>query len=97
MKKKNNWKETAKLANRLADITGFGLSLVAPIFLLVWGALWLEERFALGDWILIAAIVCGFVTAGCTFYRFVSAEIRRADRESAEYRRRHGGGDKGEA
>ena len=81
-------KDTARLIGRLGDITGFGISLVTPIFLLVGGAVWLQNRFGLGDWIVAAAIVCGFISAGCTFYHFVSAEIKRASREGEEYLRR---------
>lgn len=86
MKNRLDWKSTSRLVSRLGQITGFGLSLVTPIFLLVWAALWLMDRFGLGDWVMAAAIVCGLITAGCTFYQFVSVEIRRAARESEAYR-----------
>lgn len=86
--KNNNFKDTARLIGRLGNITGFGISLVTPIFLLVWGAMWLQSRFGIGDCIMAAAIFCGLISAGCTFYHFVSAEIKRARREEEEYRRR---------
>lgn len=88
MKKGNDFKDTARLIGRLGNIAGFGISLVTPIFLLVWGAMWLQNRFGIGDWIMAAAIVCGFISAGCTFYQFVSAEMKRASREGEEYLRR---------
>lgn len=85
MKKQNDLKDTARLVTRLSQITGFGLSLVTPVFLLVWGAMWLQERFGVGDWIMAAAIVCGLISAGFTFYHFVSDEIKRAEKEGKEY------------
>jgi len=101
MKKQNDMKETARLISRLGNITGFGISLVTPVFLLVLGAMWLQNRFGIGDWIMAAAILCGLISAGCTFRQFVSAEIRRAEREGEEYlrrqeERRHGEGEDNE-
>lgn len=87
MKEKGDLRPLARVVGRLGQITGFGLSLVTPVFLLVWGALWLEERFGLGDWVMVLAIVAGLLSAGCTFYRFVRAEVRLANRESEAYLR----------
>ncbi len=86
----------------MGQITGFGISLVTPLLLLVWGAGWLRERFGVGDWIMVAAIVCGIVTGGVTFYNFVSDELKRARREGEAYlrtqeERRHSGGGDNEA
>ncbi|MBE6598470.1 MAG: AtpZ/AtpI family protein [Ruminococcaceae bacterium] len=99
MKESKDMKDTARLVARLSHITGFGISLVAPIFLLVFAAMWLREKYGVGDWVMAAAIVCGFISAGFTFYHFVSDEIKRAHREGEEYLRRqeerakNGGGD----
>lgn len=87
MKEKGDLRPLARVVGRLGQITGFGLSLVTPIFLLVWGALWLEDHFGLGDWVMALAIVMGLLSAGCTFYRFVRAEVRLANRESEAYLR----------
>jgi len=86
--KKNDLKSTAQLVGRLSHVTGFGISLITPIFLLVWGAMWLQERFGVGDWIMVVAIVSGLISAGFTFYHFVSDEIKRAEREGEAVLRR---------
>ncbi len=101
MKKQENFKETVRLNSRLIShlghITGFGISLITPMFLLVWGAMWLREHFGVGDWAMVLAIVCGLISGGMTFYNFVSVELRRAKRETEEYlhaleeRKRNGG------
>ena len=88
MKNQNDLKNTAQLLTRVSQISGLSISLMTPIFLLAWGAMWLQERFGLGDWIVAVAIVCGLISAGVTFYHFVSTEIKRAEREGEEYLRR---------
>ncbi len=88
MKQQKDFKELSRLATRLGHITGFGISLVTPMALLVWGAWYLMERHGVGTWIMAAAIVCGLLSGGMTFYNFVSAEIRRANREGEEYLRK---------
>jgi len=85
MKNQNDWKETARLVSRMSHITGFGISLITPILLLMWGAMWLQERYGFGDWVVIVALVCGLISAGLTFYHFVTDELKRAKREEAEY------------
>ena len=90
-----------RMISRISLITQLGLSLVTPPLLLLLGALWLQNRFGIGDWIMAAAILCGLISAGCTFRQFVSAEIRRAEREGEEYlrrqeERRHGEGEDNE-
>ena len=88
MKNQNDWKDTARMVSRMSHVTGFGISLITPIFLLLWGAMWLQERFGFGDWIVVVALVCGLISAGVTFYHFVAGEIKRAEKEEAEYLRR---------
>ncbi len=85
MNNKNDWKDTARMLSKMSHVTGFGISLMTPIILLLLGAMWLQERFGLGDWIVAVAVVCGLISAGVTFYRFVSDEIKRAKKEEAEY------------
>ena len=53
--------------------------------LLLLGAMWLQEKFGLGDWIVVVAVVCGLISAGLTFYNFVSVELKRAKREEEAY------------
>lgn len=87
MKNQNDRKETARMLSRMSHVTGFGISLITPIFLLMWGAMWLQERFGFGDWIVVVALVCGLISGGLTFYHFVTDEIKRAEKEGAEYLR----------
>lgn len=54
----------------LAWVTTLSLSLITPVVLAVYAALWLQKRFALGGWIMIAGILFGLGGAGVSFYRF---------------------------
>ncbi len=40
-------------------VTQFGLSIIVPPLLLLFGAAWLRESFGLGEWISLVAIVLG--------------------------------------
>lgn len=86
--KRKDFKETARLLGRLSDVTGFGFSLAVSFFLPIAGAFWLQKQWAWGDWVVAVAIFCGLLCAGCTFYRFVNAEIKRAKKDGEEYLRR---------
>lgn len=54
----------------LVWVTTLGFSLIAPVVLAVYGALWLRGRFALGGWVVFAGILLGLGGAGVSFYRF---------------------------
>lgn len=85
MKNQNDWKDTARLVSRMSHVTGFGLSLITSVLLPIVGAMWLQKRFGFGDWIVVTALVCGLISAGLTFYHFVTDELKRAKKEEAEY------------
>lgn len=51
-------------------ITQFGISLALPLVLCLWGANWLQTRYALGSWIFIPAIILGLGGAASSFVSF---------------------------
>ena len=63
--------------SRITLLTQLGLSLVAPPVLLTLGALWLQGKYGVGDWILLCAILVGIVSGGCSVYNLLRAELRR--------------------
>ena len=48
-----------------------GLSFAAPPLLFIWGALWLQNRFGIGDWLLLCAIFAGILSGGCAAYNLL--------------------------
>lgn len=41
----------------------FGLSIAVPLVLCTYGAYWLQNRFALGGWVVIAGLLIGLLGA----------------------------------
>lgn len=62
----------------LSWVTQLGFSLVCPPLLCVFIALKLQERFELGEWVLITAIVIGILSAACTFISFAKQMLSEA-------------------
>lgn len=71
----------------LSWLTQLGFSLICPPVLCVFVAMKLQERFALGDWVLIVAIVVGIFSAACTFISFAKqmlAQVRADENDTKE-------------
>ncbi len=63
-------------------LTQLGLSIITPPVLLMLLGVWLQNRFALGNWVLIVAIVVGLLSSFCSalsFYRSFTRKNRRPD------------------
>ncbi len=43
----------------LSMITQFGITTLTPMLLCIFAAMWLKNRFALGDWVVLAGLVLG--------------------------------------
>lgn len=43
----------------LAMVTQFGISTITPMLLCIFAALWLKNRFALGDWVVLIGVFMG--------------------------------------
>ena len=43
----------------LAMVTQFGISTITPMLLCIFAALWLKDRFALGDWVVLIGVFMG--------------------------------------
>lgn len=51
------------IARHLVWLTQFGMSVAVPPVLSLWGAVWLQRRFALGGWVVAAGLVVGLLAA----------------------------------
>lgn len=79
--KKDGW--FASLQN-LTWLTQLGLSLTVPPVLCLLLAGWLAERFLLGPWVWLAAILLGLGASACTFAEFMRMFLRRSGRRTPE-------------
>ena len=68
-------KDMMRILSRLTLISQLGLSFVTPPLLLLLGALWLQGRFGMGDWILLCAIAAGLLSGCCAVYSLIRTEL----------------------
>lgn len=53
-------------------LTQLGLSIATPFLLCVLAAVWLQDHFMLGRWVIVVALLCGLsgaFSSGLTFFR----------------------------
>lgn len=83
MDKKTNSADFVRLLSRISLLTQLGLSIVTPPILAVLFALWLQKRFDVGDWVLLAAILVGIVSGVSSVFSLVRREAEREERQMA--------------
>ena len=52
-----------KLLNLLMWVTQFGLSIIFPTLFFLWLAVWLQNKFHLGVWIVVVLGIIGILTS----------------------------------
>lgn len=73
-----------KILNQFYWIAQLGFSLVTPPLLCIWGAIWLQRRFALGAWVVLVGILLGLGATVCSFYSFAKHVQKQADRNKRD-------------
>ena len=73
--KQAQWFEWIKMA---MGITQMGLSLIAPLILLVLLAFWLRKTFSLGSWVVLVGLALGLISMGYTFYRIYRGILKQS-------------------
>lgn len=68
--------EKYKQIRALAHLTQFGLNMVTPIVLCVMFALWLKNKFNMGGWTVIVAIILGVAAAMLNMIKFIKTVNR---------------------
>ncbi len=69
---------------RISLLTQLGLSVVTPPLLLILFAIWLQNRFGVGDWVLLCAILMGISSGVTSVFSFVRREAAREARALAK-------------
>ncbi len=65
----------------LVYFTQLGLSIATPPVLCLLGAIWLQKRFAIEDWILLVAIILGFGAGISNFVQFLKRMQKERDND----------------
>ncbi len=68
----------------LVWLTQLGISVALPLGIFIGGALWLQNRFDLGSWILALGIVLGFAIAIHEFYQSMKLLDRVGNKKEKE-------------
>lgn len=68
-------KDLKELVACVSLLAQLGLSFVTPPLLLILGALWLQNRFGIGDWLLLCAIFAGILSGGCAAYTLLRTAL----------------------
>ena len=66
----------------LTWFTQLALSVVIPLLLCIWGAVYLRDRFQLGGWVVILGMVLGFGGAVSGFRNSLTAMKRESEADS---------------
>ncbi len=74
-------KKAVKLIKAAALLGQFGFSVITPPVFLTLGAWWLQRRFDLGTWIMIAAIAVGMLTSLSSGYRILRRVLETPQEE----------------
>jgi len=77
-------KDMVKIARMLALFGQLGFTIVTPPIVLALLAYWLQNRFSLGGWVMVLAIVLGLaasVGGVCGYYRRVMAFEKKQKKE----------------
>ena len=80
-------KDRMKALRYLSLISQFGFSVAMPPLICIFAALFVQKKFGTGDWIIIAAIITGIISSGCTFFNFIKTHISKESGEQNEQNR----------
>lgn len=77
-------KETRRaVLQNIGWLTQLGFSIACPMILCILGALWLQRRFDMGGWVVVAGVLLGLLSGVSCFVNFAQAMTRRARRQAA--------------
>ena len=65
----------------LSYLTQLGFSIAVPPVLCIFAGMWLQRRFALGDWVIVASLGVGLVSGACSFMSFARTVRRKTEKK----------------
>ncbi len=70
--------------NLIVWVTQLGFSVAFPPVAIIWGAVWLRDRFGLGNWVVVAGVVLGLLCAIDGLRSSMKAMLRMTKRKKEE-------------
>ncbi len=75
-------KDTRKeIFEALSAITGLGLSVMISFLLWVGIAMWLQNKYSLGDYVMVIGVLLGIGSGSVTFMKFCTRETRKGNKD----------------
>ena len=71
-----------KSLSALTMLSQLGLSIALPIVLCAMAGVWLKDKFGIGNWIVIAAILIGVGSGFCSMIKFIKIIQKIIDEEN---------------
>ena len=71
-----------KILRSLSLLTQLGISLIAPPLLLVWLALYLQNRYQFGVWVVLVAIGVGLISSFSGTWRLLKSVLRQNEKDN---------------
>lgn len=84
------------MLQNLSLLTQFGLSVASPLVLCLVGAAFAANRFGLGTWIYVPALVFGLGGSACAFLEFLKLIQRRSQKSGTDKKDAPGASKRGE-
>ena len=73
-----------KFLSLLLWVTQFGFSAVFPLCFFLIGANWLQNTYALGDWVMAVAAILGILTTVSTVRSCIRAMVKEAEKNGTD-------------
>lgn len=69
----------------LGMVTQFGISTITPMLLCIFVALWLQNRFGLGDWVVLVGVLMGVGSGFMSMMKMIRqmSELSRKEDDDA--------------
>ena len=69
----------------LGMVTQFGISTITPMLLCIFAALWLKNRFELGDWVVLVGVLLGVGSGFMSMMKMIRqmSELSRKEDDDA--------------
>lgn len=69
----------------LSLISQLAISLLVPIFLMIFVCTWLKNKFGFGDWIVLAGILFGVASGLNSMWSYLKRFLREGRQQQKEY------------
>ena len=78
-------KDTAKSWRYLGLISQLAISMLTPVFMMIFVCSWLKNKYNLGDWVIIAGLVLGIGSGMSSVWTYLKKFLRDGEKQQQEY------------